>query len=108
MPLGVKNKSKGIWNGVLEKCEKELTNWKSQYLSVGGRPTLINSVLDALPTYMMSLFPELANVQKRLDVLRRNFQWEGKSERKKFHLVIWKSLTVSKKEGGLGIRNLKV
>ena len=39
MPLGAKSKSKGIWNGVLEKCEKRLTSWKSQYLSLGGRLT---------------------------------------------------------------------
>ena len=26
MPLGAKSKSKGIWNGVLEKCEKRLTS----------------------------------------------------------------------------------
>ncbi|XP_059284805.1 uncharacterized protein LOC132038094 isoform X2 [Lycium ferocissimum] len=56
MPLGAKRKSKELWNSVLEKCEKKLVNWKSQYLSLGGRLTLINSVLDALPTYMMSIF----------------------------------------------------
>ena len=33
MPLGAKSKSIGIWNGVIEKCEKSLVNWKSQYLS---------------------------------------------------------------------------
>lgn len=37
MPLGAKSKLKGIWNGVLEKCEKRLTNWKCQYLSLGGK-----------------------------------------------------------------------
>jgi len=33
MPLEAKNNSKGIWNGVLEKCERRLTNWKS-YISM--------------------------------------------------------------------------
>lgn len=33
---------------MIEKCEKKLTRWKSQYISLGGRVTLINSVLDAL------------------------------------------------------------
>ena len=51
MPLGGKRKSIGIWNGVIEKCEKKLTNWKSQYLSRGGRLTMVNSVLDAIPAY---------------------------------------------------------
>ena len=55
------SRSKGIWNTVLEKCEKKLVNWKSQFLSLGGRLTDVNSVLDALPTYMMSLFSMLVN-----------------------------------------------
>lgn len=32
MSLGAMSKSIGIWNGVVEKCEK-LTNWKMKYLS---------------------------------------------------------------------------
>ncbi|KAG5580719.1 hypothetical protein H5410_051346 [Solanum commersonii] len=70
MPLGDKRKSKGIWNNVLEKCEKKLVNWKSKYLSLGGRVTLINGVLDAMPTYMMSIFPMPANVIDRMDAIR--------------------------------------
>lgn len=47
MPLGAKNMSMGIWNGILKKCEKKLPNWKSQYLSLCGRLFLIETVLDA-------------------------------------------------------------
>lgn len=35
MPLGAKSKSKDIWNGVVERCEKRLSRWKAQYLSRG-------------------------------------------------------------------------
>lgn len=58
---------------VLEKCEKKLSRWKAEYLSLGGRLTLINTVLDALPTYMMTLFPSPASVVQRLDKIRRSF-----------------------------------
>ena len=102
MPLGAKSKSIGIWNGVIEKCEKRLVNWKSQYLSLGGRLTPINSVLDSMPAYMMSLFPIPDGVMDRLDALRRNFLWEGNSETKKFHLVKWDTLIKSKQAGGWG------
>lgn len=44
MALGDQNRSIDIWNGVIEKCEKRLVNWISQYLFLGGRLTLINSV----------------------------------------------------------------
>ncbi|WMV07496.1 hypothetical protein MTR67_000881 [Solanum verrucosum] len=102
MPLGAKCKSIGIWNGVIEKCEKRLANWKSQYLSLRGRLTLINSVLDSMPTYMMSLFPIPDGVIDRLDALRRNFRWEGNSETKKLHLVKWHTLIESKQARGWG------
>uniref|UniRef100_A0A0V0IVQ8 Putative ovule protein n=1 Tax=Solanum chacoense TaxID=4108 RepID=A0A0V0IVQ8_SOLCH len=108
MPLGAKSKSLSIWNFVVEKCERKLVNWKSQYLSSGGRVTLINSVLDAMPTYMMSLFPMPGKIIQRLDTIRRNFLWQGNGEGvKKFHLVKWDAVISNKKEGGLGIKNLK-
>ncbi|WMV59186.1 hypothetical protein MTR67_052571 [Solanum verrucosum] len=107
MPLGANNRPLGIWNGVIEKCERRLVNWKSQYLSLGGRLTLINSVLDSMPSYMMSLFPIPDGVIDRLDALRRNFLWEGNSETKKFHLVKWAALIGNKQVGGLEVRNLK-
>ncbi|WMV42466.1 hypothetical protein MTR67_035851 [Solanum verrucosum] len=96
--MGDQNRSIDIWNGVVEKCEKRLVNWKSQYLSLGGRLSLINSVLDSMPTYMMSLFPIPDG---------RNFLWEGNSETKKFHLVKWDALIGSKQKGDMGVRNLK-
>ena len=76
MPLGSKSKSKEIWSGVIEKCERELANWKCQYLSSGGRLTLVNTVINALPSYMMSLFPMPAKVTKRTDAIRKNFLWQ--------------------------------
>lgn len=47
-----------------------------------GRLTLINSILDALPTYMLSLFNILQVVVQRLDKIRRNFLWQGNKEKK--------------------------
>ncbi|KAL3368494.1 hypothetical protein AABB24_009384 [Solanum stoloniferum] len=57
-----------------------------EYLSFGGRLTLINSVLDNIPTYCMSLFPLPRLVRKKIDRLRRRFMWEGNSQTHKFSL----------------------
>ncbi|WMV19021.1 hypothetical protein MTR67_012406 [Solanum verrucosum] len=64
-------------------------------------------VLDALPTYMLTLFPIPAGVVQRLDKLRRGFLWQGNKKRKGYHLVKWKVMITGKKQGGLGIKNLK-
>lgn len=44
---------------------------------------------------------------KDLDNIRSSLLWQGNKERKGFYLVKWKALTVSKKKGGLGLRDLK-
>jgi len=56
----------------------------------------------------MSLFPLPAKVEERLDKLRRDFLWSGNKEGKKIHLVKWQTALLSKKTGGLGIKNLRV
>lgn len=67
----------------------------------------MNSVLDALPAYMMSVFPIPVSVTKRLDALSRNFLWQGSEDKKSDHLVEWEKLLVSKRGGGLNIRDLR-
>lgn len=107
MPLGANSKSNEVWSGVIERCERRLSRWKAQYLSKGGRLVLINSVLDALPTYLMSVFPLSAQMEGRIDALRRNFLWNGEKESKGYNLVKWKTVLLLKKQGGLGIKNLR-
>ena len=75
---------------------------------LGGRVTLIDSVLDSLPTYVMSLFPIPGKVVKALDSLRRNFLWQGNKIEKSYNLVKWTAVQQSKRYGGLGVGNLKV
>ncbi|WMV29386.1 hypothetical protein MTR67_022771, partial [Solanum verrucosum] len=102
LPLGVNFKGKEIWSGIIEKFEKRLATWQMQYLSFGGRVTLINSVMDSIPTYHMSLFPIPAKVLEKLNRMRRNFLWEGNSKDHNFHLVKWAKVTQPKSQGGCG------
>ncbi|KAG5616439.1 hypothetical protein H5410_016263 [Solanum commersonii] len=108
MPLGSEHKAEKNWDGIIEKTKKKLAIWKSQYLSLGGRVTLINSVLDSLPTYVMSIFPIPNRIVMILDALSRNFLWQGNKLEKGFNLVKWYVVQQRKKNGGLGVRNLKV
>lgn len=90
-PLGTKHPE--IWDGIIEKIERKLALWKSQYLSLGGRFTLINFMLDSLPTYVMSRFPIPSEVIKTLIALRRNFLSQGNKTESSFNLVKWSSST---------------
>lgn len=65
---------------------------------------MINKVLDALQTYMMSIFRVPTDMVDRTDALRRNLLWQGKHDTNKIYLV--KSVIISKNYGSMGIKNL--
>ena len=73
LPLGAPFKSVSVWNGVEERFRKRLAMWKRQYLSKGGRSTLIQSTLSNLPIYFMSLLRLPSSVRRRLEQIQRDF-----------------------------------
>ncbi|KAJ9686353.1 hypothetical protein PVL29_015315 [Vitis rotundifolia] len=106
LPLGAPNKSSYMWDGVEERMKWKLALWKRQYISKGGRITLIKSTLASMPLYHLSLFRMPKVVARRLEKLQRDFLWgEGNLERKA-HLVNWEAVCTDKEKGGLGLRKL--
>ena len=106
LPLGAKRKASSVWDRVEERFRKRLANWKRQYISKGGRLTLIRSCLFNLPTYVMSLFRLPRKVNIRLEKIQRDCLWGGGNLDRKIYLVKWDIVCSSKVKGGLGIRSL--
>ncbi|KAI3741088.1 hypothetical protein L1987_58755 [Smallanthus sonchifolius] len=77
------------WRPVFDIFEKRLSLWKVSFLSIGGRVTLIRSVLESLPSYYFSLYRAPVKVVEDLESLIRKFLWGGSSEEKKLHWVAW-------------------
>lgn len=48
------------------------------------------------------------SIVNRIEKLERDFLWQGREEKRKFHLLEWRSICQPKKMGGLGIRPLKL
>ncbi|KAJ0910951.1 putative RNA-directed DNA polymerase [Helianthus annuus] len=95
------------WDSVIETIKRRLASWKANSLSMGGRLTLIKSVLTSLPVYYLSLYKAPNKVTDQMEKLMRNFLWAGSSEDKKLNWVAWDTVTNSKENGGLGISRLK-
>lgn len=66
-----------ILSCVIYKVDKKLDTWQREYLSMAGRLTLNNSVMDSISKYLTSLFPLPSKVLKQLDKVRRKFICEG-------------------------------
>ena len=67
IPLGANHKSVAVWYGVEERFRKQLALWKRQFISKGGRITLIRSTLSSMPIYLMSLLRMPRAVSLRLE-----------------------------------------
>ena len=77
LPLGVPDKATSVWDGVEEKVRRRLALWKHQYISKGGRITLIKSTLASIPLYQMSLFCMPNQWQEGLKSYKETFCGEG-------------------------------
>ncbi|KAL7195785.1 hypothetical protein ACSBR1_035923 [Camellia fascicularis] len=107
MPLGANPKRVSTWEPIIDKVKKRLASWKKRYLSLGGRITLIKSILSSLPLYYMSIFKIPSKVANLIDKYQRSFLWGDSDDKRKLHLLNWEACSVSKHFGGLGFRKIK-
>ncbi|RVX21575.1 putative ribonuclease H protein [Vitis vinifera] len=108
LPLGAQYRSRAVWDGVEERMRKKLARWKSQYISKGGRITLIRSTLANMPIYFMSMLSMPRKVRLRLERIQREFLWGGGALERMIHLVKWELVCLEKDNGGLGVKSLSI
>jgi hypothetical protein len=70
---------------------------------------MINSVLSAIPNFFMACIEWDQGSIEAVDKLRRAFLWKNKEKILGGQcLVAWAIVTMPKKQGGLGIRDLRI
>ena len=94
------------WGKLVDKFRSRLSRWKVTTLSIGGRLTLIKSVLGGLGIYYLSLFVMPVSIAKKLESLRSTFFWGGTEKNRKMAWLKWDRAMASNERGGLGIGSL--
>ncbi|GJR47194.1 RNA-directed DNA polymerase, eukaryota [Tanacetum coccineum] len=61
------------WREVIDKMKHRLSKWKMKSLSIGGRLTLLKSVLGSIPIFNMSIFKVPLMVLKEMESIRGRF-----------------------------------
>ncbi|GJV24015.1 RNA-directed DNA polymerase, eukaryota, reverse transcriptase zinc-binding domain protein [Tanacetum coccineum] len=104
--VGGRMSRKQSWSDIVERVKKRLSKWKMQTLSIGGRLTLVKSVLGSMPIFNFSIFKVPRCVLRELEGIRRQFLNGHESNSKKATWVNWKKALLSKERGGLGVSSL--
>ena len=73
LPLGMCCNCVSVWYGAEERFRRKLANWKKQYISKGGRLSLVKSTLSSLHIYIMSLFHLPKGVKAMLEKIQSDF-----------------------------------
>ncbi|XP_070046820.1 uncharacterized protein [Nicotiana tomentosiformis] len=79
---------------------------KAKLLSFGGKATLITSVLQSLPTHILSVLDPLNNIIEHMHKLFARFFWSTKEEGRSKHWTKWQNLCLPNEERGIGFRSL--
>lgn len=92
----------------MEVLSGKLNIWGHKYISFGGRIVLLNSVLNSIPIFYLSLLKMPVHVGKRIVRIEREFLWGGVGGGNKISWVKWKTVCQQKKNGGLGVKDIRV
>nr|GEY38202.1 RNA-directed DNA polymerase, eukaryota [Tanacetum cinerariifolium] len=94
------------WQEIVEKVKSRLSNWKMKTLSIGGRSTLLKSVLGSISVFHMSLFKVPSKVLNHLESIRMQFFNGQNLGSRKASWVKWHNVLADKKRDGLGVSSL--
>lgn len=68
---------------------------------------ILKAVVQAIPTYMMSIFHIPEGLLDEIHSMMAHFWWGSSGDNKKVHWHSWLNLCQPKRHGGMGFRDLK-
>jgi hypothetical protein len=105
LPALVGRSRMNAFRSIREKVWKRLQDWKNKFLSQAGKEVLLKAVVQAIPTYCMSVFLLPKALCKEINSLMAKFFWGHKENQHRIHWMNWSKMSWSKTQGGMGFRD---
>ncbi|KAI9162186.1 hypothetical protein LWI28_024695 [Acer negundo] len=102
-----RNKRK-LFANIADRVWGRIKGWGEKLLSTGGKEILIKAVIQAIPSYAMSIFRLPKGLVAEIHRMCARFWWGSKENHKKIHWCTWKRLCKTKSDGGLGFRDIDI
>ena len=107
LPTQIGRSKNQVFNFIMDKIRGKLKGWKEKNLSFSGIGVLIRAVIQAMPTYVMSVFLIPHGICDRIERAICRFWWGGNDDKQKIHRKGKESLFKSKLKGSQGFRNMR-
>src|SRR5688572_32630763 len=88
-----------IFSVLKERIWKKIQGWKERLLSRAGKEVVIKAVVQAIPTYMMSIFQIPEGLLAEIHSMMAHFWWGSTGENRKVHWHRWANLSKPKNMG---------
>ncbi|KAG7556714.1 Ribonuclease H domain [Arabidopsis suecica] len=95
-----------LFEYIVKKVKERTEGWTYKYLSPAGKEIVIKAIAMALPVYSMNCFLLPTTICNEINSVVTSFWWGQENGRRKIPWVAWKRMTLPKKEGGLGFKDL--
>ncbi|MCH90826.1 putative ribonuclease H protein, partial [Trifolium medium] len=106
LPSMVGRSKKDTFGYVKDRIWKKINSWRGRALSKAGKEIMIKSVLQAIPSYVMSVYLIPETTIKEIERMINSFWWGGGTNNRGIKWMAWDRMSCPKEFGGLGFRDL--
>ncbi|CAJ2659545.1 unnamed protein product [Trifolium pratense] len=97
LPSMVGRSKKSLFKFIEDQVWQKINSWSGRALSGAGREVLIKSVLQSIPTYMMSIFLIPSSLGDDIQKMMNSFWWGSKrGGNQGIHWLSWDKLSMAK------------
>jgi ribonuclease HI len=107
LPLLIGRSRVSTFSGLQGKIWERINGWKEKFLSQASKEVLLKAVIQAIPTYTMSVFLLPKTICHDIVSMISRFWWGHKENDGRVAWMSWKKMGLTKEKGGLGFRDLE-
>jgi hypothetical protein len=107
LPSMVGKSRMASFSSIKGRIWERINGWKEKFLTHAGKEVLMKAVLQAIPTYTMSVFKLPKTLCQEINALFSKFWWGHQKNDSKIAWLKWSKMGLAKNKGGLGYRDLE-
>ena len=90
----------------MDRFMKRCNNGSGRHMSYAAKEVYVKSIVQALPTFTMSVFKLLKGFCEKYERMIRDFWWGDEEGHRRVHWMAWERMIKPKWAGGIGFRDM--